>query len=128
LRLLGVEANATERAVRGQGIKAKKDGIFRASLRGDSTYVRAQAEAVAAELLIANSHVESGKRALVGTRKKIEKGWRILADNLHKVGHQDLARDVIQFVEGMPPPRTEKDLLAARILERTSSREHKISR
>ena len=51
LRLLGVEANATERAVRGEGRKAKKDGIYRASLRGDSTYVRAQAEAVAAELL-----------------------------------------------------------------------------
>src|SRR5258708_30867656 len=26
---------------------AKKDGIYRASLRGDSTYIRAQAEAVA---------------------------------------------------------------------------------
>jgi len=32
LRLLGVEANATERAVRGQGMKAEKDGIYRASL------------------------------------------------------------------------------------------------
>ena len=51
LRLLGVPANATERAVRGESKKAKKDGIYRASLRGDSTYLRAQAEAVASELL-----------------------------------------------------------------------------
>ena len=29
LRLLGVEANATERAVRGEASKAKKDGIYR---------------------------------------------------------------------------------------------------
>src|SRR5690606_24174707 len=47
LRLLGVPANATERAVRGQSRKAMKDGIYRATLRGDSTYLRAQAEAVA---------------------------------------------------------------------------------
>jgi hypothetical protein len=130
LRLLGVEANATERAVRGQGMKAKKDGIYRASLRRDSTYVRAQAEAVAAELLKADSLVEPGKRTLVETRRIIESGWRALAGNLAKVGHQDLARDVQLFVERMPPPRTEKELIAARLLERTRSlaREHKISR
>jgi hypothetical protein len=128
LRLLGVEANATERAVRGQGMKAKKDGIYRASLRGDSTYVRAQTEAVAAELLKANSHVEPSKRTLVETRRIIESGWRTLVDNLAKVGHQDLARDVQLFVERMPPPRTEKELIAARLLARTRAREHKISR
>lgn len=35
LRALGVEANATERAVRGETRQAKKDGIYRASLRGE---------------------------------------------------------------------------------------------
>jgi len=122
LRLLGVEANATERAVRGQGTKARKDGIYRASLRSDSTYVRAQAEAVAAELLKANSQVEPGKRTLVETRRVIENGWRILADNLAKDGHQDVARDVQLFVARMPRPRTEKELIAARLLERTRAR------
>jgi Relaxase/Mobilisation nuclease domain len=130
LRLLGVEANATERAVRGQCMTATKDGIYRASLRGDSTYVRAQSEAVAAELPKANSHVEPGKRTLVETRRIIESGWRTLADKLAKVGHQDLAREVQLFVERMPPPRTEKELIAARMLERTRAlaREHEISR
>src|SRR5271167_809890 len=51
LRLLGVEANATERAVRGESRKAKRDGIYRARLRGDSAYVREQAEAVSVEFL-----------------------------------------------------------------------------
>jgi hypothetical protein len=128
LRMLGVEANATERAMRGESRKAKKDGIYRASLRDDSTYLRAQAEAVAAELLKANSHVEPGKRTLVETRRTIESGWRTLADNLAKVGHRDLARDVQQFVERMPPPRTEKELIAARLLERTRAREQEVSR
>jgi hypothetical protein len=128
LRLLGVEANATERAVRGECRKAKKDGIYRASLRGDSTYVRAQAEGVASELLKANSHVELGKRTLVETRRKIEEGWSTLADKLHKVSHQDLAREVRQFVERMPPPRTEKELIATRLLKRARAREHKTAR
>ncbi len=127
LRLLGVEANATERAVRGQGMKAKKDGIYRASLRGESTDVRVHAEAVAAELK-ANSHVEPGKRKLVETRQMVESGWRTLADNLAKDGHQNLARDVQLFVERMPPPRAEKELIAARLLERTRTREHEVSR
>jgi relaxase-like protein len=130
LRLLGVEANATERSVRGETQKAKKNGIYRANMRGDSTYVQAQAEAIAAELLKGNTCVEPGKRTLVETRRQIENSWRALADSLAKDGHQNLARDVQQFVERMPPPRTEKELIVARLLERTRvrAREHEISR
>ena len=104
-------------------MKAKKDGIYRANLRGDSTYVRAQAEEVAAELLKANSHVEPGKRTLVETRRPVESGWQTLADNLAQVGHHDLACDVQLFVERMPLPRTEKELIAARLLKHTRERE-----
>jgi len=109
LRLLGVEANATERAVRGETRKAKKDGIYRASLRGDSTYLRAQAEAVAAELLKGNNRVEPGKRTLVETRRQVENGWRFVASLLTKDGHHELANDVRRFVERMPPDRTERE-------------------
>jgi hypothetical protein len=112
LRLLGVEANATERAVRGETTKTRKDGIYRASQRGDSTYVRAQAEAVAAELLKGNTRAEPGKRNLVETRKAVERGWRSVADKLAKDGHQDLARDVQRFVDRMPPARTERESVA----------------
>src|SRR3984957_16033111 len=109
LRLLGVEANATERAVRGETRKAKKDGIYPASLRGDSTYVEAQAEAVAAELLKGNTRVEPGKRTLVETRRHVENGWRSVASLLTKDGHHELANDVRRFVERMPPDRTERE-------------------
>jgi hypothetical protein len=128
LRLLGVEANATERAVRGQIITAKKDGIYRANLRGDSTYVRAQAESVAAEVHRGTNRVDSGKRTLVETRRQVESGWQNLAINLAKDGHGDLAREVQRFVERIPPPRTEKELIAARFLERTRAREEEMSR
>jgi len=94
LRLLGVEANATERAVRGETRNAKKDGIYRASLRGDSTYLRMQAEAVADELLMGNTRVEPGKHTMVETRRRVENGWRSFANLLTKDGHRDLAREV----------------------------------
>src|SRR6185437_2265757 len=38
LREQGIEANATERAVRGETRMQKPDGIYRATLRGESTY------------------------------------------------------------------------------------------
>lgn len=112
LRLLGVEANATERAVRGETTKSKKDGIYRASQRGDSTYVRAQAEAAAAELLKGNTRVETGKRKLAETRKAVEGGWQSIADKLARDGHRDLASDVQRFVERMPPALTERESVA----------------
>jgi len=117
LRLLGVEANATERAVRGETRKAKKDGIYRASLRGDSTYVRAQIEAVAAELVRGSLHTEPGKRKLVETRKAVEGRWHSVGNYLAKDGHRDLADDVRKFVERMPAARTERERMAAELVE-----------
>jgi hypothetical protein len=128
LRLLGVPANATERAVRGQGMKAKKDGVYRATLRGDSRYFRAQAEAVAAELVKGNLRAESGKRTLLETRRKVKGGWDSISDNLARGGHHDLANDVQRFAERMQPPRTEKEWIAERLFERKRAREHEVSR
>jgi hypothetical protein len=118
LRMLGVEANATERAVRGQSRKAKLDGIYRASLRGDSTYVRAQAEAVAAELPRGNVRAESGERTLAETRRRVESGWQNLAINLTKDGNPDLAFEVQRFVDRMPPALTEREIIAQELRQR----------
>ena len=118
LRLLGVEANATERAVRGESRKAKKDGIYRASLRGESTHIRAQAEAIAAELQRGAKPAEAGKRTRMETWRKVESSWQDLAFNLASDGHKDLARDVQRFVDRMSPPRTERELVTHQLLER----------
>jgi hypothetical protein len=118
LRVLGVEANATERAVRGQSRKAKLDGIYRASLRGDSTYVRAQSEVVAADMPSGHSRIEPGRRTIVETRRQVESGWRTLAANLAKGGNEDLARNVRRFIDRMPTVMTDKELIAAELLRR----------
>jgi len=120
LRLLGVPANATERAVRGEGRNAKKDGIYRASLRGDSTYVRAQAEAVADELLKGNIQVEAGKKILIQTRKEVISGWQDVARQLADRGWHDLANDVRRFVGYMPALRTEREWIASYLRQHAS--------
>jgi type IV secretory pathway VirD2 relaxase len=107
LRELGVPANATDRAVRGQNRKAKKDGIYRASQRGDSMHVRAQAEAIGSELLQGRVRVERGKSQLVETRHKIEHGWRTAIGLLRNQGDSELAAFVARCVDEMPPPATE---------------------
>ncbi|MGH8243993.1 MAG: relaxase/mobilization nuclease domain-containing protein [Steroidobacteraceae bacterium] len=118
LRMLGVPANATERAVRGQTYKAKKDGIYRASLRGESTYLRAQAEALASELLKGGIRVQPGKQRLIETRKAVDGGWRSVARRLAQEGRHELAEEVMRFISGMSPPKTERELLASELLRR----------
>jgi hypothetical protein len=117
LRELGVQANATDRAVRGEYRKAQKDGIYRASLRGDSTYMRAQAEAVASELLKRQLRVERGKSQIVETRRGIELGWRTTIGLLRNQGHSELAASVARFVDELPPPATEREIVGRALVE-----------
>lgn len=122
LRMLGVAANATERAVRGESRSSKKDGIYRASQRGDSTYMRAQAEAVASELLKGDIQIDAGKRQLVETRKQVVQGWAQVAAVLEHGGQGGLASEVRQSVAGMTPPRTDREWVAEALVEKVKSR------
>jgi hypothetical protein len=131
IREQGIGANATERAVRGEPRKAKKDGIYRASERGESTYLRAQAGAVAIELLNEHSRVESGKRKLLQTRREIEAGWRSVSTLLDSTGHHALANDVMTFVDRMLSARTDRELISDELQRRAREphvREHRPSR
>lgn len=118
LRLLGVPANATERAVRGQDRKAMKDGIYRASLRGDSTYMRAQAEAVAGDLLKGETREELGKKTLIDTRRDVIRGWHGVARWLVAGGQRDFAYSVQRFADGMSPVRTDREWMAQELRQR----------
>jgi hypothetical protein len=125
LRLLGVEANATERAVRGENRSARKDSIYRASLRGDSTYLRSQAEAVAAELLKGEVALERGKRKVLETRRAVERRWHTISHLLAKDGHRDVSQQARIFIEQMPPPLTAKELIAAELV-RNATNAHRL--
>ena len=50
---------------------------------------------------------------LLQTREVVERGWRTTSDILLVQGHPDLAARARRFLTEMPPPMTEKEMLAA---------------
>jgi hypothetical protein len=101
LRTHGVEANATERAVRGNRLPAKLDGIYRAEQRGESHHTRTRAEVVARELLKGDLRIEQGKARLLETRKEVERGWFAVSDILMAEGREELAHQAWRFAAEM---------------------------
>jgi hypothetical protein len=117
LRALGVPANATARAVRGENRSPKLDGIYRAEQRRESWRVRARAEEVSQELLGGRIRAGTGKETLTRTRKEVEGGWRAVGEILANQGERELAAEVRRFVGQMPPPRTDRQIIADELLE-----------
>jgi len=118
LRELGVAANATPRYIRGETTLRKSDGIYRASLRGESTHMRARSDAVARELAQGKLRIELGKAGLVKTHEEVRGHWLAVSRILTREGHPELAAHVRQFSEQMPPPKTEKEWMATKLAVR----------
>jgi len=118
LRELGVPANATERAVRGQTRSSKTTGIFRAMERGDATHYRERTESVARELSRGRLSPEAGKSRIVETRKEVVRGWLGFASHLETAGQHEIADRIRRFVHRMPPARTERECIAAELMRR----------
>lgn len=116
---LGVPANATRRYVRGERSPRKSDGIYRASLRGESTHVRERAESVARDLSGGGLQVEPGKRKLVETHEAVRRAWWTVSEILVRDRQPELAAQVRRFADEMPAAMTEREWLAAKLLERT---------
>jgi predicted transcriptional regulator len=118
LRELGVPANATERAVRGESRSSKLDGIYRAEQRGQSWRARARAQQTNRKRFVGRLRVEPGRDTLIETRKAIERGWWEASEILAAQGQSKLAKEVKQFVGRMSPPRTDREIIAEALGER----------
>jgi hypothetical protein len=116
LRELGVEANATERAVRGASKAHKTDGIYRAATRGESTHYTERARTVADELGRGAIRAEPGLATLTRTREVVIAGWHAMADRLDADGHREEAKVIRKFVAQMPAVRTEKQWIAEQLI------------
>src|SRR5262249_39784135 len=127
LRSLGVEANATERAVRGESRSPKLDPIYRADQRGASRHTRDQVQTVASELLRGDVRVEVGQRKLIETRRAVEKGWVAVADILAGEGRHELASTVRRFVERFDPAATNREQIASAVRSRAREQPHRSS-
>jgi hypothetical protein len=117
LRAQGIPANATDRAVRGESKPRKSDGIYRAMLRGESTHTRTRVEGIASDLSKGNLRVEPCKQQLVKSRREVELGWLSMSEILAREGSHQLAKDVRQFLHQMPAAQTEREWLAAELVE-----------
>jgi hypothetical protein len=116
LRARGIAANATKRVIRGQTKSAKKTPIQRAAMRGESTFVTTLARQVGNEIRIGKLTPEPGKASIMRSRETVVREWELTAKRLDEQGERLLAEDVRSFVKGMPPPRTEREWVAAGIL------------
>lgn len=117
LRVLGVPANATPRYVRGEASIRKPDPIHRANLRGESTYMNARTEAVAAEIVQGSLRLEEAKKTLLNSRSEVRRAWLEVGKLLFRQGQFELATHIERFLGTMPPPRTEKEHIATKIRE-----------
>jgi len=117
LRLEGVAANATERAVRRQGEPRKLDAIYRAAVRGESTHMRRRTETAVADIQKGRVPLEPGKSGLLQTRRAVEQGWRAVIDQLAAQGDRGLSIEVSRFLETMRPVRTERELMGERLVD-----------
>ena len=122
LREQGVPANATERAVRGQYASRKKDAIFRAMRRKESTHQGKEMLDLVDKSPTVIQRYRLGKEKLERTRSQVVAGWRAIADQLQAENDFSLAEKVRLFVAGMPPPVTEQELLARKILRESPVR------
>lgn len=117
LRVLGVAANATERAVRGENRGAHKDGIYRAALRGESNYLRTLVDSVATSLSSGKNESRDHRSVLEATRANVVQGWGAVAKQLLSSGEFELASSVAKFVSDLPPPQTERSLIARALVD-----------
>jgi DNA-binding transcriptional regulator YiaG len=122
LRELGVAANATERAVRGETRTHKTTRIYRAAQRNDSTHMRQREAQVLREVTSGARLSDPGFAEIYRTRQAVVAGWRTLETGLRESGDYELANDAQAFVDRMPPVQTEKAMLAQRMLIRMRGR------
>jgi hypothetical protein len=120
LRGLGVAANATERAVRGETKTHRSDGAWRTANREGSTLIQERERRILREWSDGRLTLGNGEDKLKKTREAVLDGWRGVSARLKADGEHELGARVDSFLAQMPPAKTEKRLLLERA--RTASR------
>jgi hypothetical protein len=118
LREQGIEANATERAVRGETKKHKPDRIYRLERDGRSAHFRDHHDATPGELKKKRVAAEAAKSKMLQTRIQVERGWQAVSDRLFSEGHSALAADVIRFAGSISRLQTDQERIGQPLLDR----------
>ena len=126
LRELGVAANATPAALRGKPKDRKKDGIYRALKRGQSTFMRGKVERVAEELQRGRLVPEPVKAKLLAKRTHVIEDWSATAGLLRALGQESMARRVEAYVRRMPAVATDKEIVAKGLMAQLAAQRSRV--
>lgn len=119
LREHGIEANATERAIRGITVPRKLDGIYRAHQEGRSIHMQRRAHSAGTVTSGDKRSAQFAQADLIRTRRRIELGWHAVSRSLQAQGQLDLATHVQRFLSEMPLPQTEGEWIVAQSARQT---------
>lgn len=116
LRRIGVPANATERAVRGEIRAPLPDPIYRAGRRGDSRVLNRSSQNST------DSRQRLGLGTLRDTREHVRRGWYGLEELLRESDRHSLASQVAAFVDRMPGLRTSNEVPISELVSSRATR------
>ena len=122
MREQGIAANATSRAARRQTKRAPKDIFYRTRRRGQSYALREELDGIARELFRNKTISDPTRAQLLKTRKVVIAGWNAIAAKLEAQGEIALGADVRYFVKTLPPVLTDRERLAAHLIEVMNAR------
>jgi hypothetical protein len=124
----GIAANATPRSVRGQTQRAARDVFYRTQARGQSYALREKLDDIVHGLAQTNPVPDGARAQLLETRKPIIRGWNAVADRLEAQGEIVLGGDVRYFAMHLPPVMTERERLAAQLIQGAKARNNERTR
>jgi hypothetical protein len=134
LRVQGVQANATSAAIRGKGKSSAKSSIHQHQERLEkwrtegqgvekehkqpvpSELLKSRVEHVLREIFNGVEPEPSGKEKLAATRANVVKDWLATEKALRDAGKNSDADRVLDFVNSLPPVKTDHDLLREQML------------
>jgi hypothetical protein len=122
MRDQGIAANATSRSARGQTKRAAKNAFYRTRRRGHSYALQEEIDAVKAELSATGTVSDPARARLLKTRSAIVVAWDAIASKLEAQGEVVLGGDVRYFARHLPPLLTDRERLAAKLLDQTATR------
>jgi hypothetical protein len=84
--------------------------------------MRNRVEIVARELAAGGLRAEQAKPKMVETRREVRRAWQYVSDILVREGQLELSAEVRKLAGAMPPPMTDREWMAAGLVESAHER------
>jgi hypothetical protein len=117
MREQGIPANATPRSVRGRTKRTTRDAFYRTRQRGQSYALREKLDGVVRELSQTRTISDPARKRLTETREAVLAGWNAVAAKLESQGEIVLGGEVRDFAIHLPPVLTDRERLAAELIQ-----------